>query len=71
MTTTRWAILEALSGRGPMARRDILSRLGVDGMPGFPFTHLVKGGLIERPARGTYCITDEGRLVLQQREESN
>ena len=67
MTKTRWAILEALSGGRPMARRDILGRLGVDKMPGYPFTHLVKGRLIERPAKATYRITDEGRLALALR----
>ena len=33
-------------------------------MGGFPFSWLLKGGLITRPKRGVYIITDEGRAAL-------
>ena len=65
MTEARWGILEAPSDRRPMARQEILARMGVNRMPGYPFTHLVAGGLIERLARATYVITADGVLAKQ------
>ena len=66
MTDERWDILEALSDGRPIARQDVLARMGVDRMPGYPFTKLIAGGLIERPARATYIITAEGQLAMER-----
>ena len=60
-------VLTALSDGRPMARQDILARMGEDRMPGYPVTKLIEGGLIERPARATYTITVHGQLALADR----
>lgn len=70
MTEARCGILAALSDGRPMARQDILARMGEDRMLGYPFTKLIEGGLIERPARATYIITVHGQLALALAERA-
>lgn len=67
MNEIRWGILQALSDGAPAARKAILAGIGVDKLPGWPFTKLMEGGLIVRQARGIYSITDAGREALMRR----
>lgn len=39
------------------------------GRVGWALTHMTQAGLVDSPARATYCITDEGRKALQSREK--
>ena len=73
MTEHRWAVLRALSDGRPAQRRDICVRMLASGftdeqvktMGGYPFHHLVAGGLIERKEYGVYAITSAGEDALR------
>ena len=67
ITEARGGILRVLAAGRPVQRRDILARMEVDKMPGYPFTKLLEGGLIERPSRGVYVITAAGQEALADR----
>lgn len=76
-TSSRQAIINATLAKFNFSEEDLALRhehggsLLLAGRVGWALTHMTQAGLVDSPARATYCITEAGMKAVKSREEIN